>query len=81
MELRSTLANFPKKFAGSRWYNCCTSMGEGEDKEMSTPQIQKILQAALLPLLSIVLLSGIADGQQPAERDGLVAWRRRNRGP
>ena len=70
MESRSALANFPKKFAGSRWYNRCTSMGEGEDKEMSTPQIQKILRAALLSLLSIVLLSGIADAQQPQSATG-----------
>jgi hypothetical protein len=45
-------------------------MGEGEDKEMSTPQIQRILRAALLPLLFITLLSGIANGQQPQSATG-----------
>jgi hypothetical protein len=62
VKLRTAFLNFPNKFGGSCRYASCTLAGDGEEKNMGTPQIKETLLSALLSVLSIAIFSYVSKG-------------------
>jgi len=73
VELRIAFLNFANKFGSSCWYPRCTSAGNGEEKNMETPQNRKWLPSALLLLLAIAIFSVSAQAQFPPTPNGSLS--------
>jgi len=73
VELRIAFLNFANKFGSSCWYIRCTSAGNGEEKNMETPQNRKWLPSALLLLLAIAIFSVSAQAQFPPTPNGSLS--------